>query len=221
MAHLYGTLNSQDFAGRCLLPCFCPVRCKDSWDSNHSYRGQSLPFVLTMLVAAEDITVAIRLLQWHLNNILFFVPWFQQSGQVFANHSLGCNISWAEGIKFEYMVSNARMPSHSTQGLFLYSMLTSLVHYCTLFFVHVKMHSKLVRLLLFNWPHVTWTTVHNLPIRKIILYKLPNWKTTFPCFAFIFPWCSDVVPIIFPGMQCSFFKDVNETGPLLPIMLGG
>lgn len=88
----------------------------------------------------------------------------------------------------------------STQGLFLCSMLTSLVHYSMLFFVHVKMHSKLVRLLLFNWPHVTWTTVHNLPIRKIILYKLPNWKTTFPSFAFIFPWCLDVVPIIFPGM---------------------
>ncbi len=69
-------------------------------------------------------------------------------------------------MKFEYIVYNARMPSHSTQGLFLCSMLTSLVHYCMLFFVHLKMHSKLVRLLLFNWPHVTWTTVHNLPIRR-------------------------------------------------------
>lgn len=32
----------------------------------------------------------------------------------------------------------SRMPSHSTQGLFLCSMLTSLVHYCMLFFAHVK-----------------------------------------------------------------------------------
>lgn len=152
MTYFYGTLNSQDFAGMCCLPCFCPVQCKDSWDSNHSCRGQSLPFMLRMLVAAEVITVAISLLQWHLNNILFFVPWFQQSGQVFSNHSLGCKISWAQGMKFEYMISNARMPSHSTQGLFLCSKLTSLVHYCKLFFVHVKMHSELVRLLLFNWP---------------------------------------------------------------------
>jgi hypothetical protein len=44
------------------------------WDSNHIYRGESLPFMLRMLVAAEDITVAISLLQWHWNNILFFVP---------------------------------------------------------------------------------------------------------------------------------------------------